>query len=51
MHFTQLQGDEHLPGYTKVPIEVILANQASEIKERNARQKLKASHSDALADD
>lgn len=29
------------PGYTKLPIEVILANQAEEAKEKSNRDKLK----------
>lgn len=52
--------DEHLLGYTKVPIEVILNNQAREAEEKSNRDKLKIKamqergmlmHADGLADD
>lgn len=54
------QGEEHLPGFRKIPIEVILANQAREAEEKSNRDKLKLKalqergmlmHADALADD
>lgn len=53
-------GDEHLIGYTKVPVEVILTNQAREAEEKSNRDKLKIKamqergmlmHADGLADD
>lgn len=52
--------EDHPPGFTKVPIEVILANQARELEEKSNRDKLKLQalqergmlmHADALADD
>lgn len=52
--------DGNLPGYRKVPIEVILSNQAREAEEKSNRDKLKLKalqerglllHADGLADD
>lgn len=52
--------EEHLPNFTKAPIEEILANQARELEEKSNRDKLKIQalqergmlmHADALADD
>lgn len=52
--------DVDIPGYTKVPVEVILANQAREAEEKSQMDKLKVEalqergmllQADALADD
>lgn len=52
--------DDHLKGFTRVPIEVMLANQAREAEEKSNRDKLKLKalqergmliHADGLADD
>lgn len=52
--------DLDVPGYTKIPIEQILANQAREAEEKSNRDKLKLKalqergmlvHADGLADD
>lgn len=52
--------DSHPPGFTKVPIEVILENQARSAEEKSNRDKLKLKalqergmlmHADGLADD
>lgn len=54
------ENGEEFPGYTKVPIEVILENQAREAEEKSNRDKLKLKalqergmlmHADGLADD
>lgn len=53
-------GEEHLEGFTRVPIEVILASQARDAEEKSNRDKFKLQalkergmlmHGDGLADD